>query len=116
MIDYFHQKQVGGHEWDGWMDGRMTPVPIRTRERKSLSEHNRKETEQKQAHASLDIKTLPAWGLRSASPPSSASAAQPHSSVLLGAKDVHLTNLYALHHVCEESNNCNEDMQPYFIP
>ena len=43
----------------GWMDGRMTPVSIPTGERKSLSEHNRKETEQKQAHVFLDIKSLP---------------------------------------------------------
>lgn len=43
------------------MDGRMTAVPIPTRDRKSLSEHNRKETQQKQAQAFLDIKTLPAW-------------------------------------------------------
>lgn len=45
--------------WVGWMDGRMTPVSIPTGERKSLSEHNRKETEQKQAYVFLDIKSLP---------------------------------------------------------
>lgn len=41
------------------MDGRMTPVSIPTGERKSLSEHNRKETERKQACVFLDIKSLP---------------------------------------------------------
>lgn len=52
---YFRERWVGV----GGMDERMTPVSIPTGERKSLSEHNRKETEQKQAHVFLDIKSLP---------------------------------------------------------
>lgn len=60
---YFRDRWVGV----GGMDGRMTPVSIPTGERKSLSEHNRKETEQKQAHVFLDIKSLPV-GLWAASP------------------------------------------------
>lgn len=60
---YFRERWVGV----GGMDGRMTPVSIPTGERKSLSEHNRKETEQKQAHVFLDIKSLPV-GLWAASP------------------------------------------------
>lgn len=50
---------MGGWWRVGWMDGRMTPVSIPTGERKSLSEHNRKETERKQACVFLDIKSLP---------------------------------------------------------
>lgn len=44
---------------DRWMNGQMTPVSNPTGERKSLSEHNRKETEQKQELVFLDIKSLP---------------------------------------------------------
>lgn len=51
----------------GGMDGRMTPISIPTGKRKSLSEHNRKETERKQAHVFMDIKSLPV-GLWAASP------------------------------------------------
>lgn len=45
---------VGG--MDGWTDDTVSTHPG---ERKSLSEHNRKETERKQAYVFLDIKSLP---------------------------------------------------------
>lgn len=65
---YFREPRLGRWGRVGWMDG-WTDDTVSTHpgERKSLSEHNRKETEQKQAHVFLDIKSLPV-GLWAASP------------------------------------------------
>ncbi len=97
----------------GGMDGRMTPVSIPTGERKSLSEHNRKETEQKQDHVFLDIKSLPV-GLWQPPPPFSASTTQPSSPTLLtdweidqtfSSVCVHAPVRMSLRYCTYESNN-----------
>lgn len=93
VIEYFHQK---------WMDGRMTPVAIPTRERMSLSEHNRKEMEQKQAHAFLDIKMLPAWASCLLLHHLQLLPFSPHSAAYLSAR---VKSVHGLHQVCEELNN-----------
>lgn len=100
----------------GGMDGRMTPVSIPTGERKSLSEHNRKETEQKQAHVFLDIKSLPV-GLWLPPPPSSVSTSLPSSTALLADREIDYASLFvcvksvhapvgtSLRYCTDESNN-----------
>lgn len=94
VIEYFHQKWLGGRT-----DGQMTSVPIPTRERKSLSEHNRKEMEQKQAHAFLDIKTLPAWALGLPIYHLQLLLFSPLSAISLSARG---KSLHRLHQVCQE--------------
>lgn len=60
---HFRELCMGGDGWDGWTDDSVSNP---TGERKFLSEHNRKRTEQKQVHVFLHIKPLPvALGLLS---------------------------------------------------